>query len=251
MEETIPATLKKMYATGFVVDRNKKERKASDSTVSEAEAIVLMKVVRDLQASITLETGLAFGTSAVAICSAKKNFDVATKMHYAVDPNQKDYYNEAAIVLLEQEGLIDEFKLLEGPSHLMLPELIKNIVKLDFAFIDGWHTFDYTLVDFFLIDKMIRPGGMVAFHDMQGLAKQKVLRFLLSHRKYKVEKKFAVKGNESRLSSLKFFLWRIIVHPQLLFSWFHWNYQLFNSSGLIVLRKIENFEPDFDFYKNF
>jgi hypothetical protein len=133
----------------------------------------------------------------------------------------------------------------------MFPGLIEKGILLDFAFVDGWHTFDYTLIDFFLIDKMLRPGGMVAFHDMYALSKQKVLGFVLSHRKYKIVHDRRVRSNESRIATLKFFLWRLKNKPRLLFSKFHWTYQLRNSSGLIVLQKLENHEPDFSFYKAF
>jgi len=34
-------------------------------------------------------------------------------------------------------------------------------VTVDFAFIDGNHVFEYVLVDFFLIDKLLRPGGAI------------------------------------------------------------------------------------------
>jgi predicted O-methyltransferase YrrM len=251
MMSQLPAVLIDMYATGFVLDRNNEKRFATNSTISEAEALILMKAVTDSKASVTLETGVAFGASCVAICYAKKDFVAGKKIHYGVDPNQSTEYANAAIVSLEKEKLQNDFEILEGPSHLMLPRLIKENVKLDFAFVDGWHTFDYTLIDFFLIDKMLRPGGMVAFHDMHSLSKQKVLRYILTHRKYKVMKEYKVKGNESRMSTIKFFLWRLFRKPQLLFSWFHWNYQLYNSSGLIVLKKEESFEPDYTFYKRF
>lgn len=251
MEIELPSLLKQMYASGFVIDRKQNRRKATDSTISEAEAKMLMKIVTDCEAVTTLETGLAFGASALAVCKAKEKMNSKETVHYGVDPNQRDYFEEAALVSLEKEGLINKFKLLEGPSHLVISDLIKSNVKLDFAFIDGWHTFDYTLIDFFLVDKLLRPGGFIAFHDMQALSKQKVLKFILTHRKYKVEKKYAVRGNEPRLSTVKFFLWRLIANPRLLFSWFHWNYQFYNSSGLIVLRKEQDFEPNFDFYKSF
>jgi predicted O-methyltransferase YrrM len=251
MKLELPQTLKKLYKTGFVVDKKNVEREAISSTISEAEAVILMRIVTDIKAEVTLETGLAFGASAVAIAHAKKGFPSSRKMHYAIDPNQNDFYEGAALVAIEQEKLEDQFKLLEGPSHMMMPELIRDQEKLDFAFVDGWHTFDYTLLDFFLIDKILKPGGVIAFHDMQALSKQKVLRYILTHRQYTIEKNYAVRGNESRLYSLKFFLWRLFKNPSLLFSWFHWHYQLFNSSGLIVLKKTKMYEPNFDFYKNF
>jgi predicted O-methyltransferase YrrM len=210
-----------------------------------------MKIVTETKAAVTLETGVAFGASSLAICEAKRNFEATDKIHYGVDPNQSKEYGYSALVSLEKEKLDSQFRLLEGPSHLMLPRLIEDGVRLDFAFVDGWHTFDYTLIDFFLIDKMLKPGGIVAFHDMHSLSKQKVLRYILTHRKYAVLKSAKVKGNESRVKTLKFFLWRLKNRPRLLFSWFHWNYQLFNSSGLVVLKKVEGFEPDYTFYKPF
>jgi len=38
--------------------------------------------------------------------------------------------------------------------------------RIDFAFIDGAHTFDHVLVDFFYIDRMLNVGGIVAFDDV-------------------------------------------------------------------------------------
>ena len=67
----------------------------------------------------------------------------------------------------------------------MLPKLLEKGVVLDLAFIDGWHTFDYTLLDFFYIDKMLRPGGVVLLHDRSWPSKQKVMRFIKTHRKYR------------------------------------------------------------------
>jgi hypothetical protein len=133
----------------------------------------------------------------------------------------------------------------------MIPALIKENVKLDCAFIDGWHTFDYTLVDFFLVDKILKPGGYIAFHDVYGRAKQKVINFILTHRKYRIAKELMHFEKEPLVRTLKFFVWRITQDPMLLFSWYHWRFQTGNSSGLIVLQKIEDFEPDYDFFKNF
>jgi predicted O-methyltransferase YrrM len=244
----LPKTLSKLYRLGKVIDQNGQER-IVDSTISEPEAVLIARVVADIAAVNTLETGLAFGASALAICGAKK--DKGNSVHYGIDPNQSRSYGNVALALLKEADLLDKFVLLEGPSHLMMPGLIESKLNLDFAFIDGWHTFDYTLVDFFFIDKMLKKGGIVAFHDMYAPSKQKVLNFILTHRKYKIESSYRVNGNESTFFTLKFFLWRLFKKPQLLFSKYHWTYQLRNSSGLIFLRKVENFEPEFDFYKAF
>ena len=57
---------------------------------------------------------------------------------------------------------------------------------LDFAFVDGWHLFDFTLVDFYYIDKLLEVGGHVAFDDMWLPAVRKVVSFVLRNKPYKL-----------------------------------------------------------------
>ncbi|MCB9262678.1 MAG: class I SAM-dependent methyltransferase [Flavobacteriales bacterium] len=244
----VPTLLQLIYDSGEITDSNLQVRKFSDN-VSLDEAKLLNRIVEETEAKTTLETGLAYGGSALAICGGKSTS--AQNKHFGIDPNQTSVYGQAAVYNLTQAGYGNEFELLEGPSHIMIPKLIERGETLDFAFVDGWHTFDYTLIDFFMIDKMLKPGGYVAFHDMYAPSKQKVLRFILSHRKYSIAKKYLVRGNESKITTLKFFLWRMYKYPALIFSSYHWKFQFKNSSGLIVLQKNEQFEPDFDFYKSF
>ncbi|MEO5999942.1 MAG: class I SAM-dependent methyltransferase, partial [Chitinophagaceae bacterium] len=163
----LPLTLERIYEDRSATDLDGNILKLH-SEVSNAEAAVLMKMVEASNAKVTLETGLAFGVSALAICHAARALHGSGFIHYGVDPNQLTEYRGSALASLKKEGLNANFKLLEGPSHLMLPKLIEEGVVLDCAFVDGWHTFDYTLIDFFLIDKMLKPGGFVAFNDMYG-----------------------------------------------------------------------------------
>ena len=71
-------------------------------------------------------------------------------------------------------------------SHLALPELESRGIKLDFAFVDGSHLFDYVLVDFFYIDRMLRRGGVIAFDDADWPSIRKVCRFIVKNRSYSV-----------------------------------------------------------------
>ena len=64
----------------------------------------------------------------------------------------------------------------------------------DFAFIDGWHTFDHTLVDFFFINKMLKPGGVVAFDDAQRHAVGRVIDHVLSYPCFVLEDAMASKS---------------------------------------------------------
>ncbi|GAA4406031.1 hypothetical protein GCM10023187_25030 [Nibrella viscosa] len=244
----LPEVLKNMYKTGQTRDISGRNFKFH-SGVTEEEAILLMKIITDLNAQITLETGLACGASALAICAAAIR-NSSGSIHYAIDPNQNSDWCGSALASIDEAGYNKNFKLLEGKTHEMFHILLNNSIKLDFAFIDGWHTFDYTLVDFFFIDKILRLGGIVAFHDMNGLAKQKVLRFILTHRNYEVENEYRL-YDKDRAKIWRYFLFRLYKQPRLLFSWYHWVYQTKTASGLIVLRKKSNYEPDYSFYKPF
>jgi hypothetical protein len=60
----------------------------------------------------------------------------------------------------------------------------RSLTKIDLAYIDGWHTFDYVLLDFFYVDKMLRRGGVVGFNDAGWRSVLRVLRFVTTHRRY-------------------------------------------------------------------
>lgn len=227
-----------------------------DDMISLEEASVLFNVFKKANTKKSIEVGLAHGTSALVFCQAHADLGNSPGkaeeiLHYAIDPNQFSVYRGAAIEAIKRAGYGDFFKLLEGPSHLEFPDLLKTNIKVQCAFIDGWHTFDYTLIDFFLVDKILQPGGYVAFHDGYGRAKQKVVNFILTHRKYEIDKELMNFKDVSFLRVLKFFIWRIYKDPMLLFSWFHWKYQTKRTSGLIILKKVADFEPTHTYFKNF
>jgi predicted O-methyltransferase YrrM len=243
-------TLEEIFRTGKLTDSEGKIT-VIDDMISREEAGIIYEMIKKSNAKITLEVGLAHGVSALVFCQALNDLNISGHKHYAIDPNQYTQYKGAAVSALKMAGYENFFELLEGPTHLEMPAIINSNVKLDCAFIDGWHTFDYTLVDFFLIDKILKPGGYVAFHDVYGRSKQRVINFVLSHRKYEIARDLMQFPKEPFVKTLKFFLWRIYKSPELLFSWYHWQFQRKNSSGLIVLKKLEQFEPKYDFYKNF
>ena len=72
----------------------------------------------------------------------------------------------------------------EDLSFECLPRLFSEGVRVDFAFIDGQHTFDYALVDFFLVDKLLNVGGVVVLDDFGFASVQKVCRYISSNLEY-------------------------------------------------------------------
>jgi predicted O-methyltransferase YrrM len=152
--------------------------------VTPDEGELLARLVREQKPRVSLEVGLAFGTSALYLCDALA--EVGAKRHYIVDPNQSTEWKGIGIENLRRAGHGDLVELREKPSLEALPELLAAGVRLDFVFHDGWHVFDQTLCDFMFIDKMLEVGGILAFDDTTWPSMRKLLRYIVTNRAYSV-----------------------------------------------------------------
>jgi predicted O-methyltransferase YrrM len=127
---------------------------------------------------------MAIGISTLAIADALSRNGSARLV--VIDPNQSKEWSGAGMHLLRRAGLAHVVELIEEPSQLALPRLAAREERFDFAFIDGWHTFDHALIDFFFCDLMLSPGGMVMLDDVDYPAIDGVVRFILSNRDYEL-----------------------------------------------------------------
>jgi hypothetical protein len=69
---------------------------------------------------------------------------------------------------------------------LALPSLLASVLKVQFVLIDGWHTFDQVLLDFFYVDKILEDGGIVAFDDVVMPAINRAVRYFLNYPNYRI-----------------------------------------------------------------
>lgn len=154
------------------------------SSVTPETAAVLYDFVRLMKPGKTLEIGMAHGKSTLSICQAHR--DNGAGSHIAIDPLQETKFNSAGLANIERAGLKDILRFYEANADEALPRLCAEGERIDFAFIDGNHRFDYTLVDFFYIDKMLTLGGHVAFDDLWILPVRKVVSYVLKNTPYKL-----------------------------------------------------------------
>lgn len=184
MQNTLNPVLEEILKTGNTKTVDGKTRKVN-AQISIEEGHLIENCIKDLQAEVSVEVGLAFGTSALFICEALKK--TPDTKHYVIDPFQmyEESYGGIGLNNLKKSGFENIVEFIDKPSHLALTMLEARNVKVDFAFIDGWHTFDHALVDFFLIDKILKVDGIVIIDDADWAAIGKVCSFISKNRAYK------------------------------------------------------------------
>src|SRR5262245_5460217 len=155
-----------------------------ESHVLPDEAEFLSQVVRQIAPATSLEIGLAMGCSALAICDALP----AKSTHIVIDPKQnaRPLWRGIGLHNLTRAGFADRIEFHELPSHRALAQLESANRRIQFAFIDGFHTFDYALAGFFLVDRLLEPGGAVAFDDADWPSVRRVVRYVATNRAYVV-----------------------------------------------------------------
>lgn len=155
--------------------------------ISQREGEFLQTIIRKLKPVVSLEIGLAFGVSALLICEALSETATPQTRHIVIDPAQmgEPVYGPGLYHLTQAgyEPLIEFYQMI---SQRALPQLEESGRSIDFAFVDGAHTFDHCLVVFFYIERMLRVGGIVAFDDVSFPSVRKVLRFIVTNRHYRV-----------------------------------------------------------------
>jgi predicted O-methyltransferase YrrM len=155
------------------------------------ECELLYRQIAATQATEAIEVGMAFGISTVCLCDALSRNAPSTigkRPHLVVmDPKQRtDRWQGLGLQQVRSAGFGDMVEFHEQPSQVVLPQLAAKGYRVRFAFIDGWHTFDHTLIDFFYIDQMLETGGVIVFDDVGFPSINLVVRFVLANRDYEL-----------------------------------------------------------------
>ena len=156
------AVLKRILESGYVTSATG-ERLTLHSHTLQDEGEFLQQVIQQIKPRTSLEVGCAYGVSSLYICEALAA--VGADRHIIIDPYQHEHWHGLGIEHLKAAGYGSLIELHELPSHQALPRLEAAATKLDFVFIDGAHWFDYVMVDFFCVDRMLNVGGVIVFDD--------------------------------------------------------------------------------------
>ena len=238
-----------IYSSGSVVSRNGTVHKLH-SEVDREEGKFLYDVIKSESTVVkTLEVGCAYGLSSLHITAATKDREGCA--HTIVDPFQNSQWDGIGVSNLEKAG-IDFYELHELKSEFALPQILKdNEGTYDFIFVDGWHTFDHTLIDCFYATRLLKVGGLLAIDDITYPSITQVADFLLSYPCYKqhaiVSKKvgFSWKRSLTRLATFPFS--KKLLEKTLSRQIYRKIYE-YEQTRMIVLKKTEEDERSWDWH---
>ena len=161
------------------------EQVLANSYIDETCGNLIQSVIKETRPRVGVEVGLAFGISTLFILEAMT--EAGAEKLIGIDPAQHDnYWRGGGLHNIASAGYSELYEFHEATSQQVLPMLASQGQRFDFGFIDGWHTFDHTLIDFFYIDQMLNVGGVVVFDDVGYPAIRRVCDFVLTNRAYEI-----------------------------------------------------------------
>jgi predicted O-methyltransferase YrrM len=153
--------------------------------IDRAEGQLLQHIVMDVRPRISLEIGCAYGVSTLYICEALTRLSHPAS-HIVIDPFQRTQWHDIGRKHVAEAGFESIVMFKEEPAELVLPALVRDGARVDFAFVDGWHTFDQVMVEFYFLNRLLRVGGVAAFDDSDRRSVNRVLRHALTYPNYRV-----------------------------------------------------------------
>jgi predicted O-methyltransferase YrrM len=151
---------------------------------SIAQGAQINQIIRQSKTTKSLEIGFAYGFSTVWILDALR--PRLNSFHIAIDPFELTQWGGVGLHQIKRLNAEPVFEWIAEQSIHALSRLIKSGKRFDFIFIDGNHRFDDILVDFYLSDQLVSPGGLMVFDDMWMSSVQTVINFILMNRQYEI-----------------------------------------------------------------
>jgi len=167
----VNAVLQRLYREKEVVHANGRRKPVVPPGLEPQRGQYIFELVRDRRPHVTLETGFAYGISTLFIAEALRQN--GTGRHIAIDPLERTRFDGLGLKHIAEAGLGDLVTFHEEPSELCLPRLARDGLRLDFAFVDGLHLFDYVVAECLFLGHMLRKGSLLLIDDtnMPGVAR--------------------------------------------------------------------------------
>lgn len=143
------------------------ERKVSNLPyMTLKEAKYLTAFLRENRLTKVLELGFFHGVSSCYLAAAMKS--QGGRPIVTIDLESAKNRNPTIVDLLQRCDLAEYAEVYFEPSsyNWRLMKFIEEGRRFDFCYIDGGHDWYNTGFAFFLVDKLIEPGGWILFDDL-------------------------------------------------------------------------------------
>lgn len=237
----INSVLEKIYSTNAVEDNEGNFIDVFPVATPKIIADFLYEYIQSYNSQKTIEIGMAYGLSSVAICQA--HTDRGSGSHIAIDPSQSTKWKSIGKLNVAKAGLAQRLRVMEESSVTALPKLLAQGEKFTLAFIDGCHLFDYTLLEFFYLDMLLEVGGAIVFDDLWMPSIRKTVSFVLKNRAYEILPLKSKSGLKSRLERTS---------TRLLQTQLNWESGLkWSRENICILQKRAEDKRKWNFYRDF
>ena len=172
------------------------------ANMSEEEGHLISTVFESLKPETSIEIGFAYGISTLFACEALDRNRISSR-HIVIDPLQFSEFGGVGLGNIKRAGYERFVDFREAPSEIALPQLLDANTRIQAAIIDGFHTFDHALVDFFYINKMLDVGGAVIFDDVNMPSIARLVSHIAKYPAYRILAGTAIPRSPNPLVSIR------------------------------------------------
>jgi len=219
------------------------------SETSKEQCLYLQELIRANKCTNTLEIGFAYGMSTLAIVEmvAQQN-----GRHTVIDKFEMEDWKGNGLDLVRRAGYEDNLEFVGQFCYEVLPQFLREGRVFDFAYIDSTKQFDWLLVDFFYIDKMLKTGGIVVFDDVCFPSIRKLLRYISRFPSYRVHSQFPENERTSGIRGMAGMLKMLprsemLIRSEILVP----DYELGLNANCIALQKVDDDKRGWDWHTDF
>ena len=153
------------------------------SGTSREQCAFLQEIIRKNHFSKSIEIGFAYGLSTLAITEA---ISEQQGHHVVMDKFQMSDWEGVGLDLLQQAGYHNQLSFYGEYCYQLLPKLLQEGRRFDFAYVDSTKQLDWLLVDFFYLDKMLDVNGVIVFDDVIYESIRKLIRYISRFPSYRI-----------------------------------------------------------------
>jgi predicted O-methyltransferase YrrM len=177
------AVLREILGTGQV--RDGEERLRLHSHMGEEEGALIHQLFTTVKPATSIEIGFAYGISTLYACDALSENGRPCR-HIVIDPAQSGHWQGIGLKNVALAGFDHLVEFHEDQSAIVLPALFAGGTRVQAAIIDGLHTFDQPMMDFFFINKMLDVGGVVILDDANWPGVLRLVKHISTYPAYRI-----------------------------------------------------------------